>query len=337
MSTATSTPAAQASPFAPAPRGWLLPALALLAAALAPLVLDRYYLEVMIVLLLYAYMGSAWDILGGWTGQFSFGHAAFFGFGAYTTALLLTKLGVTPWIGFIASGIVAALVGLLIGAATFRFGLKGHYFALGMFGIAEMCRVIVVNAKDLGGAVGIQIPYLGAKPAMMAFESKTAHYYVLLAMMVGVLAFVWSLRRSAFGYRLQAVREDEDAAEALGIDVFRIKMYAMAISAFFTGIAGAFYANYYQFIEPELVFGASKSIDGLICAVIGGAGTVYGPLLGALLLAPMAEMTKAMFRAYPGLDVVLYGTILIIFVRFIPHGIAGLLRGWWDRMRAGRS
>lgn len=333
MSTASPVLATRASPFARSPRAWIAPALALVAAALAPLVLDRYYLEVMIVLLLYAYMGSAWDILGGWTGQFSFGHAAFFGFGSYTTALLLTKLGVTPWIGFFASGVVAALVGLLIGAATFRFGLKGHYFALGMFGIAEMCRVIVVNAKDLGGAVGVQIPYLGAKPAMMAFESKTAHYYVLLAMMVGVLAFVWSLRRSAFGYRLQAVREDEDAAEALGINVFRTKMFAMAISAFFTGIAGAFYANYYQFIEPELVFGASKSIDGLICAVIGGAGTVFGPLLGALLLAPLAETTKAMFRAYPGLDVVLYGTILIIFVRFIPHGISGLLSGWWRRVR----
>jgi branched-chain amino acid transport system permease protein len=307
-----------------------VPALVLAAATAFPFFANPYLIEVGIILLLYAYLGSSWDILGGWAGQMSFGHAAFFGLGAYTSALLWIYGGLSPWFGLVAGALVAAAFGLLVAAATFRAGLRGHYFALAMFAIAQMLMALFVNLKDvggmrLGGSEGLQLPYRGSDPAVMVFDSKTPFYFLLLFMVAVVMGTVKLISVSRFGAYLRAIQNDETAAEALGVDAFACKTAAMVLSAFFTGMAGAIYGNIYLYIEPGIVFSSAYSIQGLLCAVIGGAGTVWGPLLGAVVLTPVAELSKTLIQGVSGLDLVVFGAIMIGFVRFIPQGLMGLL------------
>jgi branched-chain amino acid transport system permease protein len=320
-------------------RSLIAPALFLIAALAIPSFSNAYLLEIGIVLLMYAYLGSSWDILGGWAGQMSFGHAAFFGLGAYTSALLWMNAGISPWIGMILGALVATLFGVVVALATFRAGLRGHYFALAMFAVAQMMMALFVNLKQvgnltIGGSEGLQLPYRGADPAQMVFDNKVPFYYLLLAMLVVVVGTVKLISVSRFGAYLQAIRSDEDAAEALGVNVFRCKVAAMALSAFFTGAVGAVYAQIYLYLEPGIVFSSTYSIQGLLCAVVGGSGTVWGPILGALVLTPLAEISKMFFRGVSGLDLMIFGTILIIFVRFIPQGLMGLLERYGRGRRA---
>jgi branched-chain amino acid transport system permease protein len=310
-------------------RDVIVPALFLLAALGLPWSSNPYLLEVGIVVLMYAYLGSSWDLLGGWAGQMSFGHAAFFGLGAYTSGLLWINAGLSPWLGMIVGALVAAAFGVLVAAATFRAGLRGHYFALAMFAVAQMLMALFVNLKSvdgitIGGSEGLQLPYKGADAWQMVFEGREPFYYLLLAMVVVVVAVVKLISISRFGAYLQAIRNDEDAAEAVGVNVFGCKVAAMAISAFFTGAVGAVYGQIYLYLEPGIVFSATYSIQGLVCAVVGGSGTVWGPVLGALVLTPLAEVSKLFFRGVSGLDLMIYGAVLIVFVRFIPHGLAGV-------------
>lgn len=323
-------------------RGLILPAILIAIAAAVPSLSNPYFIEIGILLLMFAYLGTSWDILGGWTGQMSFGHAAFFGLGAYASSLLWINAGLSPWFGMVAGALVASAFGIVVAMATFRARLRGHYFALAMFAIAQMLMALFINLKQvggitIGGSEGLQLPYTGANPAVMVFDSKEPFYYLLLAMVVVVIGTVKLISVSRFGAYLQAVCNDEDAAEALGVDVFRCKVAAMAISAFFTGAMGAVYGQIYLYIEPGIVFSPAYSIQGLLCAVIGGSGTVWGPLLGALVLTPLAEVSKIFFRDLSGLDLMIYGAALIIFVRFIPQGLAGLLSSWFGRLRKGGS
>lgn len=308
----------------------VVPALALVAALAFPQLADAHLVEIGVVLLMFALLGMSWDMIGGWTGQMSFGHAAFFGLGAYTSALLWMNLGISPWFGMVLGAIVAALFGVVVAVATFRAGLRGHYFALAMFAVAQMLMALFINLKEvggvrIGGAEGLQLPYRGSAPAFMIFDSRAPFYYLLLALCVGVLVFVKFMSTRPIGIYLQAIRNDEEAAEAMGINVFGCKVAAMAASAFFTGAAGAIYAQIYLYIEPGIVFSSAYSIQGLLCAVIGGSGTLWGPLLGALVLTPLAEVSKIFFRNQSGLDLVLYGALLIVCVRFIPQGLVGLI------------
>jgi branched-chain amino acid transport system permease protein len=293
--------------------------------ALPPL-LPKYALEVLISVLFFGYLGACWNVLGGYGGQFSFGHAAFFGIGAYTSTLLFLHLGLTPWLGMLAGGALAVAFGLFAGYLSFRYGLRGPYFSLVTLAFAEMLRVVAVNWKAVGSSLGLVIPSRGSAPAQFLFAGKLPYYYVILAL---ALLAVWISRlieRSRLGYALAAIRENEDAAEAAGVDALATKLQAMAISAFLTAIGGTFYAQYFAYIDPGITFGASVSIQGLLPAIVGGAGTVTGPLLGAFVLTPISELTRAVLRGRAGADIMLYGLVLILVISFLPNGLVGWVR-----------
>lgn len=307
----------------------VLSAIALLALAVAPPLLPGYFLEVLITILFYAYLGASWNILGGYAGQFSFGHAAFFGIGAYTSTLLLLRVGLTPWVGMLAGGGLAAAFGLFAGYLSFRYGLRGPYFSLVTLAFAEMLRVVAVNLKMVGSSLGLVIPSRGAAPHLFIFGDKRAYYYVILAMTLAVVWVTWRIERSKLGYALVAIRENEDAAEASGVNTLGMKLRAMAISSFLTALGGTFYAQYFAYIDPSLTFGPAVSIQGLLQAIVGGAGTVLGPLLGAFVLTPVSELTRAALRGRTGADIMLYGLVLMLVISFLPHG----LMGWLGRRR----
>jgi branched-chain amino acid transport system permease protein len=303
--------------------------LALLALLAVPPLLPKYFLDVLISVLFFAYLGTAWNILGGYGGQFSFGHAAFFGIGAYTSTLLLLRAGVSPWLGMLVGGGLAALFGLGAGYLSFRYGLRGPYFSLVTLAFAEMLRVVAVNWKAVGSSLGLVIPSRGSAPGLFLFAEKLPYYYVILAMTAGALAVTWGIERSRLGYALLAVRENEDAAEAAGLDTLGVKLSGMAVSSFLTALGGTFYAQYFAYIDPSLTFGVSVSIEGLLRAIVGGAGTVWGPLLGSFVLTPISELTRAALRGRAGADIMLYGVLLIAVISFLPQG----LMGWVGRGR----
>jgi branched-chain amino acid transport system permease protein len=299
---------------------------------LAPPLLPPYFLEILISVMLFGYLGAAWNILGGYAGQFSFGHAAFFGIGAYTSTLLFLRLGLSPWLGMLVGGVLAASFGLAAGYLSFRYGLRGPYFALVTLAFAEMLRVVAVNTKAVGSSLGLVIPSREAVPWHFVFGGKLQYYYVILAMALAALWVTWRIERSKLGYALQAIRENEEAAEAAGVDALDMKLRAMAISSFMTALGGTFYAQYFAYIDPAITFGPSVSIQGLLQAIVGGAGTVLGPVLGAFVLTPVSELARALLRGRAGVDVMLYGAILILVISFLPHGLMGWLR---RRRRAG--
>jgi branched-chain amino acid transport system permease protein len=288
-----------------------------------PPFLPPYFLEILISVMLFGYLGAAWNILGGYAGQFSFGHAAYFGIGAYTSTLLFLKLGVTPWLGMLAGGVLATLFGLFAGYLSFRYGLRGPYFSLVTLAFAEMLRVVTVNTKAVGSSLGLVIPNREAMPLHFVFAGKLSYYYVILAMTVAAVWVTRLVARSKLGYSLLAIRENEDAAEAAGVDALGMKLRAMALSAFLTALGGTFYAQYFAYIDPTITFGPSVSIQGLLQAIVGGAGTVLGPVIGAFVLTPISELSRAALRGRAGVDVMLYGLVLILVISFLPRGIMG--------------
>jgi branched-chain amino acid transport system permease protein len=293
-----------------------------------PHFLKPYLLHVMILIFFYGFLGQSWNILGGFTGQMSFGHAAFFGLGAYTSSLLFFHWGVTPWIGMVAGAFVAMLFGLGVGWICFRYGLRGAFFALVMLAFAEMLRLIFTNVMALGAAQGVLLPLKGSDPLNFQFESKISYYYVVFIMMVLITLFTQRLSQSKMGSYFRAIRENETAAGALGIDVFGYKMRAMAISAFFTGIGGTFFAQYYLHIDPLISYGVGNSVEILLRPIIGGTGTVLGPILGAFVLTPAAELSREFLKGYTGFDLMLYGVILMAVIIYLPYGILG----WLERV-----
>ena len=306
--------------------GRALGALAAAALVAAPPLLPKYSLEILISNLFFAYLGLAWNILGGYAGQFSFGHAAFFGIGAYTSTLLLLRAGVSPWLGMLAGGALAAAFGLFEGYLSFRYGLRGPYFSLVTLAFAEMLRVVSVNAKAVGASLGLVVPTGTPAPLLFVFGGKLPYYYVILAMTGLALLITGAVARGRLGYALIAVRENEDAAEAAGVNALGSKLAAMALSSFLTALGGTFYAQYFAYIDPTITFGPAISIQGLLPAIVGGAGTVLGPLLGSFVLTPISELTRAMLRGRAGADIMLYGLILVLVISFLPQGLMGWRR-----------
>jgi branched-chain amino acid transport system permease protein len=289
------------------------------------LIASNVVLNFMVVALLIALVGQGWNILGGYGGQYSFGHAAFFGTGAYTTGILQLHYGVNAWAG-LAIGIAAgAAVGTITGALSFRSGLRGSYFALVTLAFAEVLRIVASVAPITGAGVGTLVK-LDLRWEAFQFQSRAPFYWIILAFVAASLVLVKLMEGSRFGAYLVAVRENEDAAKAVGIDVFRVKLAAMTLSAAITAAGGCFYAQYFLFLDAGIAYGPWISVEALLAPIIGGIGTVYGPLLGALVVKTLGEATKLATGDAPGLDLVIYGCVLILVVAFAPRGIAGLLR-----------
>ncbi len=304
----------------------------LLFLSLLPLALQRvnrgeYYLHVLTLVLLYAYLSTAWNILGGFAGQHSLGHGIFLGIGAYTSTLLFSRFGVTPWLGMWVGALLAGAVGAFIGFLCFRYGLRGPYFALATIALAEAMRYVVSNIPYLGGARGLEVVWKGHNLAIFQFSTKAWYYYVALFFTVICLAISAWLNRSRLGYWMVAVRENEDAAAALGVDLVRTKVIATVVSAVLTAIGGTFYAQYFTFVNPASVFGEGPSVQILLYSIIGGLGTVWGSAIGALVLVPIAEFTRARLGGtFAGVHLLIYGAILMVVMLFMPQGIVGVVQ-----------
>lgn len=314
---------------------------AALAAALlllGPLaVRDEYYLHVCVGTLYFAYMASAWNIVSGYTGQLSLGHSALAGIGGYISTLLLINAGLSPWFGMLVGAVCATAVGVLIGWPCFR--LRGPYFTLTTIAFAEILRIWTENTEELfgvelRGAQGISVPLKGHAPLLFQFDGKVPYYYVILAMLAAVVALAWWMERSRMGFYLKAIRADQDGAEALGVHSTRYLLSAMAVSSFLTALGGSFYAQYFRYINPERNMGLDFSIELALMGIVGGQGTVLGPVLGALLLTPAGEITRATLAGkLPGLHLVIYGLVLILAMLFLPKGLIQPLRRLVGRRR----
>ncbi|WP_460449518.1 branched-chain amino acid ABC transporter permease [Alsobacter sp. SYSU BS001988] len=287
-------------------------------------------LNAMVLALLIALAGQGWNILGGYGGQFSFGHAAFFGTGAYLTAILQARLGVNAYAAFAAAVATGAAVGAAIGYLSFRSGLRGSYFALVTLAFAEVFRIIANAAPFTGGAAGTLIK-LDVRPETFQFASRAVYFWIALSLVTLVLAATRAMERSRFGAYLVAIRENEDAAKALGVNTLAVKLKAITASAAITAAAGAFYAQYFLFVDASIAYGSWISVEALLVPIVGGLGTVFGPLIGALALHGLAEATKAAAGRIPGLDLALYGSLLVLAIAFAPNGVHGLLA----RLRGG--
>jgi branched-chain amino acid transport system permease protein len=309
---------------------------------LLPLVADRYLLTTLILVLSLAYVGQAWNIMMGFAGQLSLGHALFVGLGAYTAAALFQHYAITPWLGMLAAIGVCVIAATAIGWLAFRFGISGTYFALLTIAFAEFTRIGFDHLAFVGGSGGffIKVAQGGTRDWLNLRGGPLMFYY--LALGLAALAFALSawLLRSRAGYYFRAIRDSEEAAAAAGIDLMRYKLYAVQISAALTALAGVFYAFYYSNLFPEQIFNISRSIEIILGPIIGGIGTLFGPVLGAALLTALSESLNALLGAFgidvPGVKQVLYGIVLGASIMFMPDGLwPPLARRWgFARRRA---
>jgi branched-chain amino acid transport system permease protein len=294
--------------------------------ALPQFVESRFWLGFWTTTLFFALLGQSWNILGGYAGQMSFGHALFFGTGAYATAVMQVRFGLDAWTSAAIGVGAGALVGAATGAITFRYGLRGSYFALVTLAFAEVFRALANSWEFTGSGFGMLIP-MKAGAANLQFADRVSFYYVILLLVVLAYAITWWLERSRFGAYLTAIRENEDAAQALGINPFRMKVAAITLSAAMAALAGIFYMQFYLFIDAGIAYGPGMSVNALLGPLIGGAGTVLGPLIGALALGGLSEVTSALLGQQPGVNLLAFGLLLLIILRFLPNGLMGILRG----------
>jgi branched-chain amino acid transport system permease protein len=299
--------------------------------ALAPLFISSGATLNLIIMTLYAaLLGQAWNILGGFGGQFSFGHAVFFGSGAYAMAVLQVKFGWNAWPALGAALALGAAVGAFIGALSFRYGLKGSYFALVTLAFAEVFRILANTFNFTGAGVGLMVP-LKESATDLQFAGKAGFLYLMLAFVLAGLLVTWWLKRSRYGAWLQAVRDNEDSAAALGVNVFRVKLAAIMMSGALMAAGGAFYVQFFHYIDPHLAYGPAVSVEALLGPIIGGMGTLWGPLLGAAVLHLLGQATSVLMGDVPGINLIAYGVVLILMVTFLPRGIIGLFRRKGER------
>ena len=307
------------------PVPWALHLSVLTVAILFPFVFpSNFMVNFGVMALFYAFIGQSWNISGGFAGQLSFGHVAFFGVGAYASTIVQLRLGWSPWLGLPAAALAGALVGGVIGVLSFRAGLKGSYFALITLAFAEVLRIVTNSVSFTGGGLGMLIP-MKASAANFQFAERSGFYFLILLMAALSVALAEWLRRSRFGAQLTAIRENEDSAKALGIHVFREKVKVMLLSGAIGGMGGCCFAHYFLYIDPLVVFGVDKSVEMLLVSMIGGAGTVYGPLVGALLLASISDITRVLTEIQ-GLSLVLYGGLLVVIIAYLPNGLIDLFK-----------
>lgn len=288
----------------------------------------------MIYTLIIAIAAQGWNVLGGMAGQISFGHAAFFGTGAYVISLWQLNLGLGAWSGLLVGIAAGALVGWLVGFLSFRAGLRGSYFALVTLAFAEVFRVLTNASPLMGGASGLLLP-INYGFEHLQFSNRTYFYWLTVAVLSVGLIVVRKISFSRFGAQLAAVRENEDAAKALGINVLRVKLKAITLSGGLAAAAGCLYVQYFLYIDASLAFGPKVSVEVLLASMVGGLGTVFGPLVGVLGLHLLGEAVKSFTGEIPGVDMAIYGGVLIVAVCFLPQGLLGLGRKW--RIRSAKT
>jgi branched-chain amino acid transport system permease protein len=307
---------------------WRVLALAALVAfvLVLPLVVkSSFAIDIFIRIMLFSFIGVAWNLMGGYAKQLSLGHAAYFGLGAYTSTILQIDFGISPWIGMVAGGVVAMLASLPIGALCFR--LRGPYFTIATIATAQVLMLIFLKFRNLAwGAEGTTIPNLGNAPLMMQFDAKAAYYYIALGLLALGLAITYRIERSWMGYYLVAIGEDEDAAEAVGVNAPRIKRNVYLISAFLTALAGTFYTQYIYFIDPNTAFNFNVSVEAALVSIVGGIGTLWGPVIGTVLL----EATSALLQSWlgssiSGVQLTVYSLILMGVILWRPTGLIGVI------------
>jgi len=306
------------------------------AAALTPLVIhDGFFLDSLILILMWGAVSGAWNVAGGYAGQVSLGHSAFFGIGAYSAALMATRLHASPWLGMLAGAVVATAAGLVIGYLSNR--LKGPYFALATIAFSQVLLIVASRWRAFtAGSEGVPVPF---RPGFwtLGFASKVSWVYLVLCLALAVYLVQVYLERSRIGYQLAGVREDEEAAQALGIPSRRLKVRAVAASAALTSVCGTLWAQYVGFVDPFYVFSVDLSVRFALNAIIGGVGTAMGPFVGSLLITSLETTLRAVFSdirgGLVGIYLIIYGCLLIVVVRLIPQGLVG----WFgQRLRAAR-
>jgi branched-chain amino acid transport system permease protein len=296
------------------------------ASAVAPLAIrDGFFLDSLILILMWGAVSGAWNVAGGYAGQVSLGHSAFFGIGAYSAALMATRWNASPWLGMLVGAVVATGAGLIIGYLSNR--LKGPYFALATIAFSQVLLIVASRWRAFtAGSEGVPVPF---RPGFwtLGFASKVSWVYLVLGLALAVYLVEVYLDRSRIGYRLAGVREDEDAAEALGIPSRRLKVMAVAASAALTSVCGTLWAQYVGFVDPFYVFSVDLSVRFALNTIIGGIGTAMGPFIGSILITSLETYLRAVFSdvrgGLVGIYLIIYGGLLIVVVRFIPQGLVG--------------
>jgi len=284
------------------------------------------------LVLLYAIAASAWNIVGGYAGQVSVGHAVFFGCGAYASMAAYTHFALSPLVGIPLGIVVSVAIAAVIGGPTLR--LSGHYFSMATIAIAELARLIVTNTEYLGASPGLSGPAVPRNVFDLSFVSALPYYYLFLVVLAITLLITWWMANSRMGFYLRAIKDSERAARSLGAPAARTKLYAFMLSAGLTSVAGALYAMMFGFIDPDSGLGILISVKVLIMAALGGAGLLFGPLVGAAILVPLEELSNSWLGGQgAGLTFVLYGAIIVLISRFQPGGLLALANRLWERRR----
>jgi branched-chain amino acid transport system permease protein len=304
----------------------------LVALGLVPLFADDFQLSVLALIFLFAYVGQAWNLMMGYAGQLSLGHALYFGVGGYAVAVLVRFYGVTPWVGMPVAFAICAALGVVVGALGFRFAVRGVYFALLTIAFAELTRVLFEHWGFVGKTGGLFLPALGPDnaPLYSLRGGATFFYYALLASLAASWIIAAVLARSRVGFYWRAIREDEDAARAIGVPAFRMKIVATAISAGLTGIGGGWFGLMGGSLFPETMLGMRMSIEIIIAPIVGGLGTLFGPILGAFVVVPLNELSKELAQHFnlSGLNFLIYGLLLGAVVLLAPHGLWPRVARW---------
>jgi len=309
----------------------------LVAAVLLPWFIDNpSYQNIAILILMAAQLGVAWNIVGGYAGQVSLGHAAFYGIGAYTSTLLFTQWGINPWFAMLGGGVLAAAISLVIGWSCFR--LKGHYFVMATIAVAEIVQIVFNNWEFAGAAVGLTLPMDQQGWAAFVFASKVPYYYIALGLLLVTLLANFLIEKSYLGYYFRAIKDEPDAARSLGVNLGRYKQVAFAVSTFFTALGGSFYAQKELYIDPASVLGTGLSIKMALVSILGGIGTLFGPIVGAGILTGIDEGTRILFGGTGrGTDLIIYAALIIVIAVYYPTGVVGWITNFVARRKAMKA
>ncbi|MEO8318216.1 MAG: branched-chain amino acid ABC transporter permease [Bradyrhizobium sp.] len=318
-------------------RRFLWPTVALALVILYPLVFTTPFQQRLgALIMLYAIAASAWNIVGGYAGQVSVGHVVFFGCGAYASMAAYSHFALPPMVGVPAGIVISVAIAAVIGVPTLR--LSGHYFSMATIAVAELARLIVTNTEFLGAAVGLSGPTVPRTVFDLSFISALPYYYLFLTVLVITLGITWWMTNSRMGFYLRAIKDSERAARSLGAPASRTKLYAYMLSAGLTSVAGALYSMMFGFVDPESGLGILISVKMLIMAALGGAGLLFGPLVGAAILVPLEEISNNLLGGRgAGLTFVVYGAIIVIIARFQPGGILALINRLWAKRKPAEA